>query len=501
MLLFSNQRATAYSIGTRVQTTTSPVMVRSIVNGVANPTAQGVVSTVGSKGTVIAGDYQATLSGVMHTWNMVSWDDTTLVSGWVVVDVLGLAPPTLPTATTLAPGSVATTSAELKGYVNPNGSSSTVYFEYGTTTGYGSQTPSGGIGTTAMNISTTVYGLTPGTTYHYRIVASNSGGTTRGADQPFTTQGQNYTVSVIASPSGGGTYTGDGSFPSGSSRTVTATANPNYTFVNWTENGSVVSPSASYTFTLTGSRNLVANFTPVVVNYTIALSASPPAGGTYTGDGSFPSGSSRTVMATANPNYTFVNWTENGSVVSPSASYTFTLTGNRDLVANFTGTVTPAITSPAPGSTLSSSSVAFQWTSGTGVSEFFLRIGTTTGNNDIYDQSEGLNLSATVTGLPVDGRTLYVELWWSTSAGWQNADYTYNAFFTVQPNLSGRKQGANMVFSWPTSATGYTLQSTTNLGSAAVWSTVSPPPVVVSGQNVVSTPMFGPGMFFRLVHP
>ncbi len=146
----------------------------------------------------------------------------------------------------------------------------------------------------------------------------------------------NYTIALSASPSAGGTVSGSGTFTAGTSRTVTATANSGYTFANWTENGTVVSTAASYTFTLNGNRNLVANFTVNPVNYTIALSASPSAGGTVSGSGTFTAGTSRTVTATANSGYTFANWTENGTVVSTAASYTFTLTGNRNLVANFT---------------------------------------------------------------------------------------------------------------------------------------------------------------------
>jgi hypothetical protein len=70
--------------------------------------------------------------------------------------------------------------------------------------------------------------------------------------------------------------------------------------------------------------------------YTIAVSASPSAGGTVGGGGTFAAGSSRTVTATANAGYSFTNWTESGSVVSSSASYNFTLNSNRNLVANFT---------------------------------------------------------------------------------------------------------------------------------------------------------------------
>lgn len=79
-----------------------------------------------------------------------------------------------------------------------------------------------------------------------------------GGTDPGTTY---YTVSVSASPSAGGTVSGGGSIANGSGCTVTASANSNYTFTNWTESGTVVSSSASYSFTVSGDRSLVANFT------------------------------------------------------------------------------------------------------------------------------------------------------------------------------------------------------------------------------------------------
>ena len=160
-----------------------------------------------------------------------------------------------------------------------------------------------------------------------------------------------YTVAVSASPSAGGTVSGGGTFTSGTSVTVTAAANTGYQFVNWTEGGTAVSSSASYIFTLSGDRTLVANFTPV---YTVAVSASPTAGGTVSGGGSFTSGSSVTVTATANAGYQFVKWMEGTTVVSTSASYTFTLSGDRTLVANFTPLYTVAVSaSPSAGGTAS----------------------------------------------------------------------------------------------------------------------------------------------------
>ncbi len=147
--------------------------------------------------------------------------------------------------------------------------------------------------------------------------------------------GGSYTITVSANPSNGGTVTGGGSYNQGQSCTVSATANNGFTFTNWTENGSVVSTQANYTFTVTGNRNLVANFQGQQQSYTITVSANPTNGGTVTGGGVYQQGQQCTVSATPGTGYTFLRWTENGTQVSTNANYTFTVTGNRNLVAQF----------------------------------------------------------------------------------------------------------------------------------------------------------------------
>jgi Leucine-rich repeat (LRR) protein len=94
-----------------------------------------------------------------------------------------------PTAVTGAAYRVSSSSVNLNGTVNANNNSSIVTFEYGTTTSYGStitadESPVSGTSDTA--VSGTVTSLTSGTTYHYRVVATNSFGTTNGADMTFT---------------------------------------------------------------------------------------------------------------------------------------------------------------------------------------------------------------------------------------------------------------------------------------------------------------------------
>jgi hypothetical protein len=76
----------------------------------------------------------------------------------------------------------------------------------------------------------------------------------------------------------------------------------------------------------------------LVVNpkqFTITVRTSPIADGTASGGGRFAGGSSQTVTATPNAGHSFVHWTKNGVVVSSTESYTFTLTANVTLVADF----------------------------------------------------------------------------------------------------------------------------------------------------------------------
>jgi hypothetical protein len=93
-----------------------------------------------------------------------------------------------PSVTTLSATNISSTSSTLNGTVNPNGLSSTVKFDYGTTTSYGSTVPVSSVtGSTATSVSANISNLTPYTLYHYRVEASNSGGTSVGADMKFTT--------------------------------------------------------------------------------------------------------------------------------------------------------------------------------------------------------------------------------------------------------------------------------------------------------------------------
>ena len=83
---------------------------------------------------------------------------------------------------------VGSSSATLKGSVDPHGLSTSVHFQYGTTTSYGSTTPNQTkTGNTYQNVSANISGLSGNRTYHFRMVATNSAGTRYGADRSFVT--------------------------------------------------------------------------------------------------------------------------------------------------------------------------------------------------------------------------------------------------------------------------------------------------------------------------
>src|SRR3954469_1508093 len=101
-------------------------------------------------------------------------------------------PPTAPVATTGAAQAIADTGATLTGTVDRNGGATTYHFEYGTSGAYGlstPETPTSANGSDPVTVSRAITGLTRNTTYHYRLVATNPAGVSRGADRTFTTTG------------------------------------------------------------------------------------------------------------------------------------------------------------------------------------------------------------------------------------------------------------------------------------------------------------------------
>ena len=173
--------------------------------------------------------------------------------------------------------------------------------------------------------------LESGTTYQYRAFVTTDEGTAYGNLIEFTTLFL-FGITAEANPAEGGIVIGAGDYQQGGTCTLTATANEDYTFMYWTENGNVVSTNTTYTFTVTTERELVANFT---LPLTITASAFPEEGGTVTGAGVYNYNENCTLSAVANSDYYFVNWTKDDTVVSTQPNYSFIVTEEGNYVAHF----------------------------------------------------------------------------------------------------------------------------------------------------------------------
>jgi autotransporter-associated beta strand protein len=120
-----------------------------------------------------------------------------------------------PTVTTDSATWLTTTTTTLAGTVNPCGIAATAQFEYGPTTAYGTVKPvtlSPDNGSTGQNVSVDLGTLPAGSTYHYRLTATNANGTTVGADRSFVTArtSGNYTYTTADNTAIITDYTGAG---------------------------------------------------------------------------------------------------------------------------------------------------------------------------------------------------------------------------------------------------------------------------------------------------
>jgi hypothetical protein len=142
-------------------------------------------------------------------------------------------------------------SAVLHANVNPNTLATTCYFQYGTNTAYGSfsATNSLAAGLSGTSISSPISGLLPGTTYHFQPVASNSLGTSMGADMVFTTPPVMPPTLGGLTLSAGGFQFGFTNWP-GLSFSVLATTNAALPLSQWQMLGAPSeSPAGQYQFT------------------------------------------------------------------------------------------------------------------------------------------------------------------------------------------------------------------------------------------------------------
>jgi hypothetical protein len=171
--------------------------------------------------------------------------------------------------------------------------------------------------------------------------------------------------------------------------------------------------------------------------------------------------------------------------------------------------VPAALISPAPGSVLSSTVVTFSWSAGTGVTSYKLAVGTTQGGAEIYAGTPGTNLVATVSGLPDDGRTVFVRLSSLVNGVWQTVDQSFVAWTAPPPPPTGVPAvlstpspgsvlaGTTQTFRW-TSGTGvteYRLAVGTTQGGSQLYAGVATTAVSVT---VSGLPSIGVKVWARL---
>ena len=315
-----------------------------------------------------------------------------------------------PSASTSEANSVTSGSATLNGAVNPNGNSTEVIFEYGTTTSYGStatanQSPLSGSGSQA--VSKGITGLAPGTTYHCRVKATNSKGTAYGSDVSFTTSPTAPTGATgSAAPVGSSTATLNGTVnPNGASTAVTFEYGPTTSY-GWyataSQNPATGTSSQSVSKEISG-------LSPGTI-YHFRIKATNSVGTAYGSDGSFTTATSGPIAATsaAYP-LTSSSATLNGTVNPNGASATVTFEYGTTIGYGSTATASP---SPMTGTSSQSASAGISGLNANTTYYFRIKAVNTAGTS--YGSSQSFTTAsaapAVVTGsagsVSTDGATL-----------------------------------------------------------------------------------------------
>lgn len=202
-----------------------------------------------------------------------------------------------------------------------------------------------------------------------------------------------YQLILEANPESGGTTAGSGFYNFGQNVSAKATPASGYHFVHWSQGAAVVSTEPVYNFAMPASNlTLTAEF--LVNTYLITVESSNTAFGEVSGGGGYTHGSSVSVHATPNENYTFVAWTENGQAVSFEAVYTFEATSDRALTAVFqeTGDCPPPLNTGL--SALDETTALLYWVSPGNINSWELLWGVSDGDSIVGEGFQALtNLS------------------------------------------------------------------------------------------------------------
>jgi len=221
-----------------------------------------------------------------------------------------------PTVLTQAATSVTPTSATINGTINPNGLATDYYFKWGTTTAYGNNTSTlpAGSGSADIAVNADITGLTPGTTYHFSLVATNGDGISNGNDLTFI-PGQAEVSTVAITNITATTATSGGNVVSDGGSTVTRG-------VCWSM---LPSPIISNPHTTDGTglgiyTSAITGLVPGTVYYVRAY-VTNTAGTVYGNEITFTSGALTAPVATEATNITSGGFTSNWNAVEGVTSY------------------------------------------------------------------------------------------------------------------------------------------------------------------------------------
>ena len=386
-----------------------------------SPVYEGLTSTPSNPTQGISGLNEGTTYGFIVTATDTSGNESS-PSNEILLTPSGGGGGGTPTVTSPTPGSTLPGASTTFSWT-PNSTSVSEWWLYvGTSQGDKNLHDSGSLG--SGTLSRSVSGLpTNGSPVWVRLFWRTSG-SWQSADFQYTT----------GAGSGGG-----GSTPTLTSPTPGSTLPGATTTFTWTPNSTSVSEWWLYVGTSQGDKNLHDS-------------------------GSLGSGTlSRSVSGlptNGSPVWVRLFWRTSGSWQSADFQYT---TG----AGSGGGGSTPTLTSPTPGSTLPGASTTFTWTpNSTSVSEWWLYVGTAQGAKNLHDSGSLASgtLSRSVSGLPTNSSTVWVQLWWKTGGNWQSANYQYTAAggggggggstpTITSPAPGSTLPGASTTFSWTPNST------------------------------------------------
>jgi murein DD-endopeptidase MepM/ murein hydrolase activator NlpD len=383
-------------------------------------------------------DDTSATSGVAYTY-WVKATGNTGTSNYSIGDagLRGGTGGTKPTATTNAASAVGATTATLNATVNPNGLGTTAYFQWGTTASFGNVTTikSIGSGTSPSATSAPLSSLAANTTYYFRVVATNSAGSTPGNTRTFTTTGPNPTVTSVAASL----------VTSGSAR-INGTANANGLAANayfqWGTTTALGSTSGMLPISGTLTTSFYLNLVSLVSNTTYYFRA--------------------VVVSSAGTTY--------GSILS------FTTASPKPTVTTYSATDVSGTSGRMNGNAIPNglaTSVYFQWgtTTALGSKSGELAIGTTTTN--FYLVLTNLSVSTTyyyrAVGMNSAGTTYGAILSFSTGAKPSTSTLAPSSLTAFSARLHGSAiangLSTNVYFQWGLTASLGSTSATSNIGS------------------------------------